>query len=144
MDNLGLASAGTPRVPGMTETYEDPDDADEASGYEITEDMHPVTKLALRTLQREQEERERLEAACQLTPRRKRRVTGGSIVFSVRLDPEEYAALERRAIATEIKPTVLARAYIRTGIARRCGLDVVEAVDRLEAAVEELRAVVGR
>jgi hypothetical protein len=60
----------------------------------------------------------------------------------VRLDPDEVRALENRAAVVGIRPTVLARNLIRTGLAAAHGSNLASAVDRLEAAVSELRAVV--
>jgi hypothetical protein len=82
------------------------------------------------------------DEAVRLAPRSLRRRAGASIVFSLRLDPAELAALETRALLTGIKPTVLARNLIRTGLAAAHGGEIAAAVDRLEAAVCELRAVV--
>lgn len=75
-------------------------------------------------------------------PRRTRRVTGPSVVYSIRLDPSELRALERRAAALDIKPTALARNLIRAGLATRTDPVVAEAIDRLEAAFRELRGLV--
>ncbi|MDP9117994.1 MAG: hypothetical protein M3O28_12195 [Actinomycetota bacterium] len=83
------------------------------------------------------------DEAVRLAPRSLRRKTGSSIVFSVRLDPAEVAALEAKALVLGIRPTVLARSLIRTGLASGHGAEIADAVDRLEAAVCELRAAVG-
>lgn len=83
------------------------------------------------------------DAAVRLAPRRVRRQTGGSIVYSVRLDPAEVAALEERAERAGIKPTALARNLIRVGLSAAHGAEVVDAVDRLDAVVQELRTFVG-
>ena len=45
-----------------------------------------------------------------------RKLTGQSVVFSVRLSPAEVRALERRAALLGIAPTVLARNYVRIGL----------------------------
>lgn len=82
------------------------------------------------------------DEAVRLRPRRKRRVTGPSVVYSIRLDPAEVAALEAQAAALEMKPTALARNLIRGGLAGCSGDVVARAVDRLEGALDELRAVV--
>jgi S-adenosylmethionine:diacylglycerol 3-amino-3-carboxypropyl transferase len=82
------------------------------------------------------------EAVRLLAPRSVRRKTGASIVFSVRLDPAELAALEARAVVAGVRPSVLARNLIRTGLAAARGPDVAAAVDRLEGVVAELRAAV--
>jgi hypothetical protein len=77
-----------------------------------------------------------------LKPRRQRRATGPSIVYSIRLDRDEVAALEAQAAAADMKPTALARNLIRCGLATRNGEAVARAVDRLETSVAELRALV--
>ena len=74
---------------------------------------------------------------------RSQRAAGPSVVFSIRLDRGELMALERRAYIADIKPTVLARNLIRVGLTKSAGSEVTEAVERLAAAVEELRALVG-
>jgi hypothetical protein len=63
------------------------------------------------------------------------------VVFSIRLDPAEFAALEARAASKHLRPSVLARNLIRVGLARSNGDAVARAVDQIEGAVEELRAV---
>jgi len=102
-----------------------------------------VSEYLRAVVEQEEADARKLEEACQLAPRRPRRINGPSVVFSMRLSREEFEALERRASAQKIKPSVLARAYVRAGVARRTDSVVVEAVDRLEAAVVELRAAVG-
>jgi hypothetical protein len=98
--------------------------------------------IAIAAVQKELAEMAALAQATQLAPRRRRRATGPSVVYSIRLDPAEVAALEARAAAINLKPTMLARNLIRTGLARGCdGEGVARAVDRLEAALGELRAV---
>jgi hypothetical protein len=87
-------------------------------------------------------EMDALDEATKLQPRRQRRQTGPSIVYSIRLDPAEVAALEAQAAAAHIKPTALARNLIRCGLATQTGEEVARAVDRLESAVAELRALV--
>jgi hypothetical protein len=80
--------------------------------------------------------------AAGLARRRQGPASGPSIVYSIRLDRDEVAALELRAAAAGLKPTVLARNLIRIGLAgpRTAGLST--AVDRLEESVRELRALV--
>jgi hypothetical protein len=70
------------------------------------------------------------------------RTAGPSVVYSIRLDRGELMALERRAFVAGIRPTVLARNLIRIGLTKSAGCDVVDAVERVSAAVEELRALV--
>jgi hypothetical protein len=91
--------------------------------------------------QRELDALERRREAIQLAPRSKRRVTGASVVFSVRLDPAELRALEAKAHMMGIRPTVLARNLLRVGLSSQQDDSVIRAVDRLEAAVYELRSV---
>jgi hypothetical protein len=82
------------------------------------------------------------EEPVQLPVRRRRRATGPSIVYSIRLDPVEVAELEKQAAAADMKPTALARNLVRIGLASRNGENLTRAVDRLEAAMQELRSVV--
>jgi hypothetical protein len=109
-------------------------------GIVITPDMDPARRAVLEAMRRRYEEARDEERARKLTPKRTRKITGPSVVFSVRLDPEELAALERRATKLHMRPTTLARACIRTGIARSGRGDIADALDRLEAAMQELRA----
>jgi hypothetical protein len=92
-------------------------------------------------VQRELEALERQREAARLTPRSKRRVTGASIVFSMRLDPAEVRALEVKAHMMGIRPTVLARNLVRIGLGADQDDALTSAVDRLEAAVYELRSI---
>ena len=80
--------------------------------------------------------------AGRLAPRSTRRASGPSVVFSIRLDQREVAAIEARAAVTGIKPSVLARNLIRTGLAAWNGDRIAAAVDQLEAVVSELRTAV--
>jgi hypothetical protein len=77
---------------------------------------------------------------------RHRRGSPASAAYSLRLDPGELAALERRAIALGIKPSVLARNLIRMGLRGIAHAEearaVLSAIDRLEADVAELRSLV--
>lgn len=77
-----------------------------------------------------------------LAQRTAHRQAGASVVYSLRLDAGEVAALERRAAVLGMKPTVLARNLLRTGLSRRVDANLHAAVSRLEAAVQELRALV--
>ena len=104
--------------------------------------MTDTREARIAFIHRELAQTEARDEAIRLAPQSLRRKTASSIVFSVRLDPAEVAALEARATEIGIKPTVLARNLIRTGLAVAHGADIAAAVDRLEAAVGELRAVV--
>lgn len=64
---------------------------------------------------------------------------GPSTVFSFRLDHDEVAALERRAEAAGIGPSVLARNLVRMGLSTRSGDELPGALDRLAAALDEVR-----
>jgi hypothetical protein len=81
-------------------------------------------------------------AAAGLQPQRRRRAFGGSTVVSIRLDQREYDALEARVNEVGVKPSVLARNLVRSGLAHRHGNAIATAVDRVEAALEELRSLV--
>lgn len=73
---------------------------------------------------------------------RRRRATGSSVVFSLRLDPAELSALEVAAARRDLKPTVLARNLIRVGLSAPPENAVSAAVSRVEEMVQELRAIV--
>ena len=73
---------------------------------------------------------------------RSRGAAGPSVVYSIRLDKGELMALERRAHVAGIKPTVLARNLIRIGLTKSAEFTVVDAVERVALAVDELRALV--
>lgn len=73
--------------------------------------------------------------------RHQRAGSGASVVYSIRLDPAEVKALECRAAATGIRPTVLARNLIRTGLCAGRSDALSEALRRVEDAVAELRAL---
>jgi hypothetical protein len=77
-----------------------------------------------------------------LPARSRRGASGPSVVFTLRLDPDELAALELRARTYGMKPSVLARNLIRSGLTGVHNAGVVEALDRLETAVDNLRALV--
>jgi hypothetical protein len=68
---------------------------------------------------------------------------GRSVVYSIRLDSGEVAALAERAAARGLKPTVLARNLIRVGLAPREAGDVLDGLDRIALAVDDLRALIG-
>jgi hypothetical protein len=101
-------------------------DADPNLSY-VRPNVGPVTESAearIALVHRELAQLQALDEAVRLAPRSVRRRTGASIVFSVRLDPAELAALEARAAATGSKPTVLARNLIRTGLAAAHGAEI--------------------
>jgi hypothetical protein len=75
----------------------------------------------------------------------RRRHDNASVVFSLRLDPAELEALERRAEANGLKPSGLARNLIRVGLAQHAGDDdggFRRAMDRLHDAADQLRGAV--
>ena len=122
----------------------DPDQP-EPSQSPAQPDPPPLTEselarqMALRVVARELADIEASEAAVRagLSARARRRES--SIVYSIRLDPEEVRALEIRAAARGVKPTRLARNLIRSGLARDVNLRLAEALDSFEAALAELR-----
>jgi len=83
-----------------------------------------------------------MEATADLPPTGRKRIAGQSIVYSIRLDPDEVTALEHRAALVGIKPTVLARNLIRIGLSGRANAELSDAVDRVVAAAQELRGYV--
>ena len=54
---------------------------------------------------------------------RRRNLTGPTVVYSIRLGPDEVAELERRAEIVNLPPTVLARQFLRAGIYAEDDLD---------------------
>jgi hypothetical protein len=107
--------------------------------------VNEASMIAIQAVQRELEQFEEDDAAVAagLSRRSARYAPGRSICYSIRLDQGEVAALERRAAAVGLKPTVLARNLIRTGLGAGDSGEAGRVVDRLEAAVQELRALVG-
>jgi hypothetical protein len=101
--------------------------------------------MAIRAVEAEMAEFARVDAAVAdgLALRSARHPPGRSLVYSIRLDQGEVAALERRAVSLHVKPTVLARNLIRVGLAAGGDDEFARAVDRLETAVRELRALGG-
>lgn len=81
-------------------------------------------------------------AAGALEPRRAR-PAGISRPYSIRLDRYEIDALEERAAARGLRPTVLARNFIRMGLAQAGPGDVADAIWQVAAALDDLRTVVG-
>lgn len=104
--------------------------------------MDDARAMAIAAVRAEIAQMEALSQPVPLRPQRRRRVTNGSVVYSIRLDPDEVGALEARAAALGTKPTALARNFIRNGLGARDGKAVGPAVERLEAALDELRAAV--
>jgi hypothetical protein len=85
---------------------------------------------------------DRFERRDEVPRRRARRPSSGSIVYSIRLDPEEVQVLETQAAELNMRPTVLARNLIRTGLAARYDDVLSDAIDRLEQALAEVRALI--
>ena len=106
--------------------------------------MHEVTRLAIAAL-RAEEERWANDAAAVaggLARRSARHSPGRSVVYSIRLDQGEVAALETRAAAAGLKPSVLARNLIRIGLGAAGDDELAHVVGRLEATLRELRSLV--
>lgn len=107
-------------------------------------DLHPGRLAAIAAVHRELAEMEAAdEAVAADLGMRGARARSGSMVYSLRLDPGEVEAIERRAAMHGLKPTVFARNLIRVGLAPRESGDLLDALDRIAAAVQELRALVG-
>jgi hypothetical protein len=75
----------------------------------------------------------------QTASRRRRSAGSGSVVYSMRLDPLEVEALERRARQFGIGPTVLARNLIRIGLGAGTAPELADAVRRASDAVADIR-----
>ncbi|MGH8961768.1 MAG: hypothetical protein ACRDWT_11360 [Jatrophihabitantaceae bacterium] len=73
--------------------------------------------------------------------RERRSESAVSTVFTVRLDRDELEALQRHAQVRGMKPSVLARNFIRVGLTEGGSDAMASVIDRLEDAVAELRAV---
>ena len=84
---------------------------------------------------------EEADRTVELPRRHRRTLTAPSVVYSIRLDPAEVAALESRATQADMKPTALARNLIRTGLAAPRGDALPRAIDQLQASVDELRSL---
>jgi hypothetical protein len=67
---------------------------------------------------------------------------GATRVFSFRIDVQELRALERRAVLLDVKPSVLARNFVRIGLGGHSTNEIATIVDRLENDLAELRALV--
>jgi hypothetical protein len=104
--------------------------------------MYDTVEERIAHVQRELARLEAADEAMRLAPRSRRRLRGSSVVFSVRLDPDEVRALETRAALVGIKPSVLARNLIRLGLATRQADSLSRAVGQLEDALQDLRALV--
>ena len=98
---------------------------------------------ALRAVEQEIAEIEAAKAAARtgLSARARRRQS--SIVYSIRLDPGEVQALEARAAARGVKPSILARNLVRCGLDEDPDIRLAAALDGFEAALTELRAAAG-
>lgn len=105
----------------------------------MTTDVHALIMAKLAERDAEWEERQRLEA---LVPRTRKRVPGPTTVYSIRLDHDEVRALQLRSARIGIKPTALARNMIRVGLSTPFDHKLSAVVDRVEAAMEELREFV--
>lgn len=102
-----------------------------------------VSRYAVTMTLREALESERRARGAVVPARRRRQVTGPSVSYSVRLDVGELAALEDRAAELGLKPTVLARNLIRCGLAAGRSELLTRALDGIDQAVAEVRALVG-
>ena len=104
--------------------------------------MDNVRELILAKLAEREAERAEQERLEQLVPRGRRRAPGPTTVYSVRLDHHELRALQLRAARVGITPSALARNLIRSGLSLPFDAPLSSAVDRVDAAMEELRALV--
>jgi hypothetical protein len=105
----------------------------------VTESVRAAIQAAVA---RELAELDAVNAAAEPPVRALRRTIGASVVFSLRLDPAELDALEVRARAGGVKPSVFARNLIRTGLAAGHRDRIAATVDQLEAVLSELRAAI--
>lgn len=105
---------------------------------ETTETVNDRVAAVYRDLER-LESRDQAQVAI---PPARRGQAGPSLVYSIRLDRDEMRALEVQAVTAGLKPSVLARNLLRTGLSAPHGNSVLRAVDRVEEALAELRALV--
>jgi len=103
-------------------------------------DRAPGRLEALRAIQQELAEMEAADAAVRAGQSARARRHESSVVYSIRLDPGEVQALETRAAARGLKPTILARNLVRCGLQEDPDLRLAAALDAFEAALSELRA----
>ena len=103
--------------------------------------MTNIREQILAEVEREIAQMEASRAAIDDALEQRGRRSGGSIVYSLRLDPGEVAALEGRAGELGIKPSVLARNLIRMGLASPTSVALEGIVDRLDRAMADLRAL---
>lgn len=75
--------------------------------------------------------------------RGRRNRSRSSVVLSVRLDPRELEALERRAFAVGNRPSVVARNFIRTGLSRPAGIPLAELADEADLLAARIREAAG-
>ena len=94
---------------------------------------------ALRVVYQEIAELEAADAAVRAGLSARARRNESSVVYSIRLDPGEVRALEARAAARGIKPSILARNLVRCGLQEDPDLRLAAALDRFESALGELR-----
>jgi len=99
---------------------------------------------ALRVVYQEIAELEAADAAVRAGLSARARRNESSVVYSIRLDPGEVRALEARAAARGIKPTILARNLVRCGLEEDPDLRLAAALDRFESALDELREATRR
>jgi hypothetical protein len=102
-------------------------------------DVHELIKAKLAEREAEWEVQRRLE---QLVPRTRKRVPGPTTVYSIRLDHDEMRALQVRAARLGVKPSSLARNLIRSGLSQPFDGALSAVVDRMDAAMGDLRDLV--
>jgi hypothetical protein len=73
--------------------------------------------------------------------RPRRRQSGSSIVFALRLDVADVAALERRAALLAVPPSILARNLLRAGLSDHARPTLAGVVNQLDTALAGLRAL---
>lgn len=83
------------------------------------------------------------DAVARLNTSKRNGYAGASVVFTLRLDPQELDALRQRAAARGLRPSVLARNLIRIGLQPPGSTDdLSRAAEQLETALAAFRAVV--
>jgi len=131
-------AAAKPSVPRPTVAVMiDPEEP--ASPVRVRTPSELAREEALRVVYQEIAELEAADAAVRAGLSARARRNESSVVYSIRLDPGEVRALEARAAARGIKPSILARNLVRCGLQEDPDLRLAAALDRFESALGELR-----
>ncbi len=104
-------------------------------------ERRPWVAKMMRELEQAESRRRKTDENLRSASRERRSGSSVSAVYSIRLDRREIEALEQRAAQMGIRPTVLARNLIRTGLHSGELAPVADAARHVVGAVEELQAL---